>query len=176
MKKKLVTAILALCVVGAVMGCGKKEEVTTEPAETVTTDDFSDLEEENVEIADEDIDNYTTETTDVDKAEDGVVYQDGVIQLTDGVEEEDKENFILVDKTDETADLKEGDIIVVNGEKAYKVVTLTDNGDTFEVEYTVPDGEEFIKSVNISGETEVDFSNTDSDTIELESDKNVTVE
>lgn len=88
----------------------------------------------------------------------GYVYKENVIQL-DSISLED-EKHILVEKNDKTKNIKKNDIIVVGEKKAYKVISLKDLGDAFEIEFSTPELNEFLDSMSICGEqSTIDWNN-----------------
>ena len=88
----------------------------------------------------------------------GYVYKENVIQL-DSISLED-EKHILVEKNDKTKNIKKNDIIVVGEKKAYKVISLKDLGNAFEIEFSTPELNEFLDSMSICGEqSTIDWNN-----------------
>lgn len=87
----------------------------------------------------------------------GFEFKDGVIALDSTITYTDKDDTLIIKKTD-IKDVEIGSIIVIGYENAYKVKDYKENGDDLEITYTKPEFNEFLDSMNVGGEAQLDFS------------------
>ena len=87
----------------------------------------------------------------------GYDFKDGVVTLDNTITYTDKDDTLIIKKTD-IKDVEIGSIIVIGYENAYKVKDCKENGDYLEITYTKPELSEFLDSMNVGGEAELDFS------------------
>ena len=88
----------------------------------------------------------------------GYDFKDGVTTLDDSIEYKDENGVLTIKKTDDVKDLKEGAIIVIGYENAYKVESIKENGNNLEITYEKPELSEFLDSMNVGGQAPLDFS------------------
>lgn len=88
----------------------------------------------------------------------GFSYKEGVIKLEDSIEYSDEGTVLKLKKTNDLKALEKNTIIVIGNKHAYKVQNVEVNGDSLAISYTKPELHEFLNSVNIEGEGQLDFS------------------
>lgn len=91
-------------------------------------------------------------------SDEGLVYQEDTIVLDGSVKHSESGNTVTFSKSSELQNLKKGDIIVVGTESAYKVVDSSVDGNSIQVTYTTPELYEFLESIDVEGEAQMDFS------------------
>ena len=105
-----------------------------------------------------DITERTWDSTTVSGNKDEVVFQDGVIWLEDSTEHSDDGTTLHLPLSEKTENLKKDDIIVIGYSDAYKIVDSRTEGDDVLIQYTTPELDEFLESMDVEGEGYLDFS------------------
>ena len=88
----------------------------------------------------------------------GYGYLDTVTVLKDAVVSDVDGDTVSISLTPELADLQNGDIVVIDEQKAYKVVSAEYTDSAVKIDYTSPELYEFLDYIDIQGEGYLDFS------------------
>lgn len=100
----------------------------------------------------------TWDSTTVSGNKDEVVFKEGVIRLEDSIEHSDDGTTLCLPFSEKTENLKKDDIIVIGYSDAYKVVDSRIEGNDVLIQYTTPELDEFLESMDVAGEGYLDFS------------------
>lgn len=103
---------------------------------------------------------YVMKSTEIDSSKNtGFVYKEGVIQLDANTSFKDDGKQLILDKNKKTSDLKSGNIIVIGEDYAYKIDSIQEENNQLIIQYSTPNLEDFLHSMNISGEAnKIDWS------------------
>lgn len=91
--------------------------------------------------------------------DDGVVLKDEVKPVAEDVEVEEYGNELVISMADVGGEIKPGDIIAIGTEKAYKVDSVTNDGENYYIEFTKPELGEIVDHIQVEGQAQLDFAN-----------------
>lgn len=103
--------------------------------------------------------NEVTNSSNENGNSDKIVYKKNVKQYKDELEViSDDGQTLVLRKNKASKQIKKNDIFVVNDEDAYKAINISETSTTIDIQYINPELEEFIDSMDLEGESELDFS------------------
>lgn len=99
------------------------------------------------------------DSTDGDDGEnEGLIFNEEVIQIDESVEYTDDGYTLTLPATDELSDLQENDIIVIGHSVAYKILSATFDAGFISIQYTKPELYEIMDAIDLEGVAYMDFS------------------
>ena len=88
----------------------------------------------------------------------GLQLDNEVTILDEGTVVTDNGSSVTIPSTTELEQVKVGDIVTVGYDKAFKVQKITDLGDDVVIDYSEPEIQEVMKSLNVEGEAPINFA------------------
>ena len=89
----------------------------------------------------------------------GYVYKEGVVELDENISFKDNGKQLVFEKDENISRLKQGNIIVIGTQYAFKVEAIKELDNQIVIDYSLPCLEDFIHSMSVCGETNtIDWS------------------
>lgn len=89
----------------------------------------------------------------------GYVYKEGVVELDENISFKDNGKQLVFEKDENISRLKQGNIIVIGTQYAFKVEAIKELDNQIVIDYSLPSLEDFIHSMSVCGETNtIDWS------------------